>query len=190
MHPHTRQLSLVGDKRLELGERPGVEYCALRLPSPNPRANVGQILDRNRALRALSLRNNPFGDHMVLCLANRASGGFDESAALTRSWQQAYRSAGVRSVQYAPLHRQTYQWLKTRYHSILGMQTAAWTIQLKATTLWQSARFRLPTNDAAHRRAQRRAGANAGSAPSVALTRSSICIGGLVSYNFAPPPQR
>jgi len=42
-----------------------MECYSLRLPSPDPRANMRQIFDRNRALRALSLRNNPFGDSVV-----------------------------------------------------------------------------------------------------------------------------
>jgi hypothetical protein len=65
MHRHTRQLSLVRDKRLELREAPGVECSALRPPSPHPRANIGQIFDRNRSLCAFGLRYNPLGDHMV-----------------------------------------------------------------------------------------------------------------------------
>jgi hypothetical protein len=65
MDRHTQQLSLVHDKRLELGKCPRVECCALRLPSPDPRANVGQIFDRNRALRAFSLRNNLLGETVV-----------------------------------------------------------------------------------------------------------------------------
>lgn len=65
MHRHTRHVRLVGEKRLELCEAPGVECSALRPSSPDPRANVGQILDRNRPLCAFGLRYNPFGDHVV-----------------------------------------------------------------------------------------------------------------------------
>ena len=65
MHRNTSHERLIGDKRLQLGEAPRVECCALRPTSLDPRANVGQIFDRNRSLRAFGLRNNPFGDYMV-----------------------------------------------------------------------------------------------------------------------------
>src|SRR6266498_2773673 len=56
---------LIGDKGLELSEAPRVEGCALRPSSLDPRANVRQIFDGNRTLRAFGLRNNPFGETVV-----------------------------------------------------------------------------------------------------------------------------
>ena len=56
---------LIRDKRLQLGEAPRVECCALRPSSPHPRANVRQIFDGNRPLCAFGLRNNPFGETVV-----------------------------------------------------------------------------------------------------------------------------
>jgi hypothetical protein len=55
----------VGNKCLQLSEAPRMERCALRPSSPNPRANVRQILDDNRSLRAFGPRNNPFGETVV-----------------------------------------------------------------------------------------------------------------------------
>ena len=65
MHWNASTQRLIGDKGLELCEAPGVECCALRPTSLDPRANVGQIFDGYSTLRAFGLRNNPFGDHMV-----------------------------------------------------------------------------------------------------------------------------
>ena len=65
MHGNARTQRLVEEKGLQLGEGPGMECCALRPSSPHPRANMGQIFDRNRSLCAFGLRNNPFGDHMI-----------------------------------------------------------------------------------------------------------------------------
>jgi hypothetical protein len=62
---HTTQLSFVADERPELRECPGVECCALRPPSLHPRANMRQVFQRNRPLRAFGLRNNPFGEGVV-----------------------------------------------------------------------------------------------------------------------------
>jgi hypothetical protein len=62
---HTTQLSFVTDKRPQLRESPRVECCALRPSSLHPRANVRQVVGRNRPLRAFGLRNNPFGENMV-----------------------------------------------------------------------------------------------------------------------------
>src|SRR6185295_16922942 len=62
---HTVQLSFVADKGTQLRECPGVECCALRPPSPRPRADMRQIFQRNRTLRAFGLRNNPFGETVV-----------------------------------------------------------------------------------------------------------------------------
>lgn len=65
MHPNTRTHRLIGDTGLQLSERPRVECCALRPSSPDPRANMRQIFDGNRPLRAFGLRNNPFGENVV-----------------------------------------------------------------------------------------------------------------------------
>ena len=65
MHRHTCQCRLIADKRLQLGKGPAMECCALRPSSPHPRANMPQILDGNRSLRAFGLRNNPFGETVV-----------------------------------------------------------------------------------------------------------------------------
>ncbi len=65
MHRHTRQLSLVRDKGLQLSERPRMECCALRPSSPHPRANVRQVLQRDRPLCAFGRRNNPFGKAVI-----------------------------------------------------------------------------------------------------------------------------
>ncbi len=62
---HTTQLSFVGDKRPKLRECPRVECCALRPSSLHPRANVPEIFQHNRSLRAFGLRNNPFGQTVV-----------------------------------------------------------------------------------------------------------------------------
>jgi hypothetical protein len=62
---HTTQLSFVGDKRPKLRECPRVECCALQPSSLHPRANVPEIFQRNRPLRAFGLRNNPFGQTVV-----------------------------------------------------------------------------------------------------------------------------
>ena len=65
MHQNARPQRFIGDKGLQLSETPRVECCALRPPSPHPRANMRQIFDGNRALRAFGLRNNPFGENVV-----------------------------------------------------------------------------------------------------------------------------
>lgn len=65
MDRHTRQLSFVRNKSLQLSETPGVECCALRPSSPHPRANVRQIFDGNRPLCAFGLRNNLFRNYMI-----------------------------------------------------------------------------------------------------------------------------
>ena len=62
---NTRQPRFVGEKRLELRKRPAMQRCALRPASLDPRANVRQVFDRYRSLRAFGLRNNAFGDHVV-----------------------------------------------------------------------------------------------------------------------------
>src|SRR4029453_17605510 len=82
---HTAQLSFVADKCPELREGPGVECCALRPSSPHPRANVRQFFQRNRALRAFGLRNNPFGETVVDVLGKSAflSSQFPQAAAAT-----------------------------------------------------------------------------------------------------------
>jgi len=61
----TRQRRLIGKKHLQLCKGPTMECCALRPSSPRPRANMGQIFDRNRPLCAFGLRNNPFGEVVV-----------------------------------------------------------------------------------------------------------------------------
>lgn len=62
---HTLQRSLIDDKRPQLREGPRMECCALRPPSLHPRANVRQVFQRYRPLRAFGLRNNPFGETVV-----------------------------------------------------------------------------------------------------------------------------
>ncbi len=56
---------LVDDKGLQLRKGPAMECCALRPASRYPRANMRQILQRYRPLRAFGLRNNPFGEVVV-----------------------------------------------------------------------------------------------------------------------------
>src|SRR5690349_6546436 len=65
MDRDTTQLRFIADKATQLREGPGVERCALRPFSPDPRADMRQVFQRNRPLRAFSLRNNPFGESMV-----------------------------------------------------------------------------------------------------------------------------
>jgi len=65
MDRHPLAQRLIGDKGLQLGEAPRMEGCALRPPSPHPRANVRQIFDGYRPLCAFGLRNNPFGETVV-----------------------------------------------------------------------------------------------------------------------------
>ncbi len=65
MHGNTRHVRLIADKRPQLSKRPGMECCALRPSSPHPRANMGQIFNRYRALCAFGLRNHPFRQDMV-----------------------------------------------------------------------------------------------------------------------------
>jgi hypothetical protein len=69
---HTLQRSFIDDKRPKLREGPGVECCALRPASLHPRANVRQLFQRNRPLRAFGLRNNPFGEAVVDVLGKAA----------------------------------------------------------------------------------------------------------------------
>ena len=72
MDGNTTQLSLIRDETSQLREGPGVECCALRPFSLHPRANVPQIFQRNRPLRAFGLRNNPFGETVVDVLGKPA----------------------------------------------------------------------------------------------------------------------
>ena len=65
MDRHPAQLRFIGEKGTQLGEGPAMECCALRPASRYPRANVRQILQRNRPLCAFGLRNNPFREGMV-----------------------------------------------------------------------------------------------------------------------------
>jgi hypothetical protein len=56
----TRKHGFVRDKGLQLKERPAMQYGALRLPSPEERANVLEIFKRNPSLCAFCYRTeNP-----------------------------------------------------------------------------------------------------------------------------------
>ena len=85
MDRHTLQRSFIDDKRPKLRKSPGVECCALRPSSLHPRANVREVFQRNRSLRAFGLRNNPFGETVVDVVGKPAllSGQFSQSAAAT-----------------------------------------------------------------------------------------------------------
>jgi hypothetical protein len=65
MDRHTRQSSLVDDTGAKLEKRPTMERGALRPSSPDPRANVRQILQRYRSLRAFGLRHDLLAEGMV-----------------------------------------------------------------------------------------------------------------------------
>ena len=65
MNRNTRQCGFIANKGTQLGERPAMECRALRPSSPHPRANVRQIFDGNRSLRAFGLRDNPFREVVV-----------------------------------------------------------------------------------------------------------------------------
>jgi hypothetical protein len=65
VNSYPRQLSFIGYKRSELRESPTVESCALRPSSPDPRANMFEILKHYRSLRAFGLRNYLFGEAVV-----------------------------------------------------------------------------------------------------------------------------
>ena len=55
---HPRQLRLIADKAPQLRECPTMQRGALRPASPHPRANVRQIFQRYRPLRAFGLRHD------------------------------------------------------------------------------------------------------------------------------------
>lgn len=57
--------ALVANLRLEISERPRVQDAALLFRSPDPRANVRQIFERNSPLRAFSNTANLFGNDVV-----------------------------------------------------------------------------------------------------------------------------
>jgi hypothetical protein len=85
MDRHTAQLSFINDKPTELREGPGVECCALGPLSPHPRANVRQILQHNRPLRAFGLHNNPFGETVVHVFGNQDPQPCYQQRVLTQS---------------------------------------------------------------------------------------------------------
>src|SRR4051794_21299307 len=61
---HACQLRLVGQERIELGERPTREPIAsVGAPSGNPFANTAEVFDGNPAPGALGLGDDRFADH-------------------------------------------------------------------------------------------------------------------------------
>lgn len=63
---HTDGNRLVGDERAELIERPTLHAIPLRLASGSPRADAGQVFDRDGTLRVFGLGNDSLTDAVVL----------------------------------------------------------------------------------------------------------------------------
>ena len=60
-----RQRGFVDQKHLQLGKAPGVQHRSLIPPSPDPRADAGQLFDRKGALRASAVLNDLLGNLVI-----------------------------------------------------------------------------------------------------------------------------
>src|SRR5258706_3429482 len=89
MDRHTRKYCLIDDIGLQLRKGPAMECCALRPSSPHPRANMRQVFQRYRSLRAFGRRNNPFGETVVHILGKAGflpGQDFEPAAAALRAF--------------------------------------------------------------------------------------------------------
>jgi hypothetical protein len=65
---HANKSRLVANELPQLSKGPIAVSCSLRFPNRRPRANVRQIFQRNRPLRAFGLRNKLLCNAMVCIL--------------------------------------------------------------------------------------------------------------------------